>query len=147
MYFNFSKNKSLYQSEYSDLNKTEEYINRITIPIIIEIFVYSGYERGNALVSWQRARFPKVAGDFAFYFSASPRNESSLRGKTGGATMGCLLTQNSLKSTLHRFSSMRGRLPPPSMHAFSRGNTYCIYVDGTTTLCKYVPFCEPGKFT
>lgn len=51
------------------------------------------YERGNALVSWQRVRFPKVAGDIAFYFSASPQNESSSHGETGGATIGCLLAQ------------------------------------------------------
>lgn len=51
------------------------------------------YERRNALVLWQRARFPKVAGDLAFYFSAGPQNESSPYGETGGATMGCLLAR------------------------------------------------------
>lgn len=45
----------------------------------IDFNITEKYEGGNALVSWQRVRFPKVAGDIACYFSAKARKMKVLR--------------------------------------------------------------------
>lgn len=85
----------------------------------------------------------EICGRFCILFSCKTREMKVPRWENRWRhTMG-RFSRPGIRLSRRRAGACRREDDP--MHAFSRGNTYCIYVGVTTTLCKYVLLCEPGK--